>query len=390
MPEQSTKECYQESIKLLIRNSSKYGILASSPQKNAVTRNYLSIFTRDASICSLGMVASKNQQLITIAKKSLQTLAKYQANNGEIPNYVKPEKSYVDFWRLGSIDATLWWLLAINFYDKYSEDKKLKKTLEAKITKSLNWLACQEHNNDGLLRQTEASDWADIMPRSGKVLYTNALWYKVKKEYNLFEKEKTAKNFNLLFYPFNNNRQKLPESDQATIKTIIKKKKIGDFYISFANYLYWGEDIDVFGNSLTILSDLSTRTIAKKIIHFIDKKKKLAGFPVPVTFSPIKEDSKLWRKYMESHKQNYPYQYHNGGTWPFAACFFAMALHKSRLKKEAKQELEKIAELNQANDWQFNEWFHTKTGQARGMHGQSWNAGAFLLAYHNLNGDINF
>lgn len=390
MPNKIITDCYNKSVALLIKNSSSYGILASGPQAKAKQRNYLSIFARDASICSLGMIASQNKQLITIAKKSLQVLAKYQANNGEIPNYVKPEKTYVDFWRLGSIDATLWWLLAVNFYDKYSNDQKLKKSLQTKIIKAINWLSCQEHNNDGLLRQTEASDWADLMPRSGKVLYTNSLWYRVKKEYNLFEKEKTAKNFNLLFYPFNNNKQKLPQSDQATIKAIIKRKNFGDFYISFANYLYWGEDIDVLGNSLAILSGLSSLTISRKITAFIKNKKKLAGFPVPVTFNPIEENSKLWRKYMESHQQNYPYQYHNGGTWPFASCFFAMALHKSKRKQKAKQELEKIAELNHANNWQFNEWFHTKTGQARGMHGQSWNAGAFLLAFHNLNGDVNF
>jgi len=390
MPKELIEECYKKSVKLLIDNSSNYGVLASSPQKNAVTRNYLSIFARDASICSLGMVASKNKHLVFLAKKSLRTLAKHQAHNGEIPNYVKPEKAYVDFWRLGSIDATLWWLIAVDFYDKNTSDKKFKKSLQSKITKAINWLSCQEHNNDYLLRQTEASDWADIMPRSGKVLYSNALWYKVKKEYNLFEKEKTAKNFNLLFYPFNNNKQELPKSDKATINAITKRKNFGDFYISFANYLYWGEDIDVFGNSLTILSDLSSITIAKKVTNFIDKQKKIAGFPNPVALRPIEENSKLWRQYMESHKQNYPYQYHNGGTWPFAACFFAMALKKSKQTKLAKEELEKIAELNKANKWQFNEWFHSRTGQARGMHGQSWNAGAFLLAYHYINNDIEF
>ena len=390
MQNKTITDCYNKSIELLIKNSSKYGVLASSPQKKAEERNYLSIFARDASISSLGMIASKNPKLITIAKKSLKILSKYQANNGEIPNYVKPEENYIDFWRLGSIDATLWWLIAVDFYNKNTKDKHFKKLLKPKITKALNWLSCQEHNNDGLLRQTEASDWADLMPRSGKVLYTNALWYKVKKEYNLFEKEKTAKNFNLLFYPFNNNKQKIPKSDQATIEAILKKHHIGDFYISFANYLYWGEDIDVFGNALVTLAELNTRTLARKINTFLNTRKKLADFPVPVTFKPILENSKLWRAYMKSHKQNYPYQYHNGGTWPFASSFFAMALHKSKQKEEAKEELRKVAQLNQANNWQFNEWFHTKTGQAHGMHGQSWNAGSFLLAFHYLNDDVRF
>ncbi len=385
------QECYQKSIKLLLQNSSPYGLLASSPQKKALERNYLNIFARDTAISSLGMIASKNKKLIQLSRKSLQILAKHQALNGEIPNYVNPKNHYVDFWRLGSIDATLWWLIAINFYHQYANDKQFKKKLHSPIIKALNWLSAQEHNNDYLLRQTEASDWADLMPRSGKVLYTNALWYKVKTIYKLYAQKETAKNFNFLFYPFVRFAQKnIPTSDRATILAIKKQKNFGDFYISFANYLYWGEDIDVFGNSLALLTNLSSQHTAKKILRFINQQKKIAGFPVPATFRPIKENSKLWRTYMKSHKQNYPYQYHNGGTWPFVASFFAMAMHHTGQIKRAQKELEKIAQLNYANNWQFNEWFHTRTGQALGMHGQSWNAGAFLLAYHTLNGDVSF
>ena len=47
--------------------------------------------------------------------------------------------------------------------------------------KRLQWLLAQEHQRFFLLQQNEASDWADIMPRSGFVLYTNALWYCVKR-----------------------------------------------------------------------------------------------------------------------------------------------------------------------------------------------------------------
>ena len=43
----------------------------------------------------------------------------------------------------------------------------------------------QEHQRFFLLQQNEASDWADIMPRSGFVLYTNALWYCVKRLYGI-------------------------------------------------------------------------------------------------------------------------------------------------------------------------------------------------------------
>ena len=41
------------------------------------------------------------------------------------------------------------------------------------IERAIHWLLAQEHQRFFLLQQNEASDWADIMPRSGYVLYTN-------------------------------------------------------------------------------------------------------------------------------------------------------------------------------------------------------------------------
>ena len=383
-----TNECYNKSIELLLNNSSQFGFLASGKQKRAVARNYLSIFARDASICALGAVASGNKKLILSAKKSLKTLAQFQVHDGEIPNYVKPEKKYADFWRLGSIDATLWWLIAVDFYDKNTDDKNFKKSLTKKIKNAVNWLYCQENENDNILIQTEASDWADLMSRNGKVLYSNALWCKIKKDYNLLAAQKTKKDFNLLFYPYDNKTRNLPKSDKATIEMILKRKSKGDFYLSFVGYLYWGKDIDVYGNSLALLFGLPARALKNKIIKCLLAKKRLKNLPMSVLFNPIKENSNEWRKYMESHKQNYPYQYHNGGIWPYASAFWAMALASSGQEQEAKKELEKIAYANSLNNWEFNEWFHAKTGEARGMKWQSWNAGAFLLAWHYLNGDV--
>ena len=50
-----------------------------------------------------------------------------------------------------------------------------------RVKLAAQWLLAQEHQRFYLLQQNEASDWADIMPRSGFVLYTNALWYFVKR-----------------------------------------------------------------------------------------------------------------------------------------------------------------------------------------------------------------
>jgi glycogen debranching enzyme len=91
---------------------------------------------------------------------------------------------------------------------------------------------------------------------------------------------------------------------------------------------------------------------------------------------------------MERHRQNLPYQYHNGGIWPFVGCFWVMLLARRGLREEARRELERLATLNSVNGWEFNEWFHGKTGQPMGMPGQSWNAAMFLLAKAALERDL--
>jgi glycogen debranching enzyme len=382
------EKCYQKSIELLKNNSNKYGFLASSFQKRAAKRNYLSIFARDSSICSLGAIASGDKDLIKTSKNSILTLGKNQAENGQIPNFVKPEKKEVDFWYMGCIDSTLWWLIVIKFYDKYSGDKKLIKILDNNIKKAVSWLDCQAHPKDGLLIQNEASDWADIMPRSGKVLYSNTLWCEVKRLYRFPDYKKTVFNFNMLFNPFCKDKTvNLPKRNSSLISYIKKHQKKTDYYLSFVNYRFWGEDIDVYANSLAVIFGIPDNNFSKKIITKLASSKNLENLPMPVLFNPIKENSELWRGYMGIHKQNYPNQYHNGGIWPFTSCFWAMALARYS-KEEALIELGKIAEANKSKKWQFNEWFHGETGKAMGMKGQSWNAGAFLLAYHYINKDI--
>jgi glycogen debranching enzyme len=87
---------------------------------------------------------------------------------------------------------------------------------------------------------------------------------------------------------------------------------------------------------------------------------------------------------MERHGQNFPFQYHNGGIWPFVAGFWVLLLAKLGRKVLAWKELERYAEACRVNDWEFNEWLHGKTGKPLGMPGQSWNAAMFVLAYRNL------
>jgi glycogen debranching enzyme len=376
-------ECFEHSIQLLKNNTGPHGINAASRSKKAEGRNYASIFGRDAAICSLGMVVSGNTELIRSARRSLFTLAKYQAPNGQIPKFVNPEKEEVDFWYSGCIDATLWWLIAVDFYDRSFPDKKIKKRLDKKIELSLYWLRCQEHQGLYLLQQNEASDWADIMPRSGFVLYSNALWYYVKKIYQIKNLKKTRHYFRYIFSPFDKT---VPENRRARVLAhyIKKNEKPNIFYLSFVNLSFWGTELDVYGNILSMIFGLSPLSKSGRRVEEMVRLKVNEPWPVKAVHSPIHRNSPLWRSYMDRYKQNYPYQYHNGGIWPYVAGFWVLLLYRLKKMRFAWSELQRYAEVNKVNNWEFNEWFHGKTGKPMGMAGQSWNASMFLLARHCL------
>ena len=187
--------CHARSVELLRRNLSPGGILAATAGQRAELRGYTAIFGRDAAVCALGMAVSGDKELERAAATGLHTLADYQAANGQIPKFVDLHRSEADFWYLGCIDSTLWWLIALAYLD-------LRRQYAQRVKLALQWLLAQEHQRFFLLQQNEASDWADIMPRSGFVLYTNALWYFVKRLYRLDHALETHATFNGLFHPF--------------------------------------------------------------------------------------------------------------------------------------------------------------------------------------------
>ena len=373
------ENCRQRSIELLKRNLSPAGVLAATPGARAESRSYTAIFARDAAICALGMALSGDPVLEREASTAMLTLAEHQAENGQIPKFVDVRRSEADFWYVGCIDATLWWLIAVAMLDEL-QGSALRRRLRAHVEQAIVWLQCQEHQRFRLLQQNEASDWADIMPRSGFVLYTNALWYLVKRLYELPHAEATRANANHLFYPFSGH---LAEYRRARLLSHYSRRNARnrDLYLSFVNFAFYGDEGDVFGNVLAILFGLADESDAHRVIKALERAKVHEPYPVRVVCDPILEESFLWRPYMSRHRQNFAWQYHNGGIWPFVGGFWVAALVAVGRRDAAQRELVKLARANELGGWAFNEWLHGQTCVPGGMDGQSWNAGAFLLAW---------
>jgi len=306
-----------------------------------------------------------------------------QAGNGQIPKYVDPQGQDADFWYLGCIDATLWWLIAVDHVRRNGKLPGMAARWQPNVDRALNWLLAQEHQRFFLLQQNEASDWADIMPRSGFVLYTNALWYRVKLLYEVPALEETHYHFNQLFNPF---RRDLPEYRRGRLMSHYARRgqRNPGLYLSFVNLSFCGDEGDVFGNVLAVLYGLAGDSMAQEIVKTLQTAGATNPYPARAVTNPITPEHPLWRAYMGRHKQNHPHQYHNGGIWPFIGGFWTMALALLGKHETAAAELAELAHVNSLDDWRYTEWFHGQTLAPMGMAGQSWNAAAFLTAKRAL------
>ena len=377
------ERCRIESLRLLRENLTPRGILAARRTEAARARRYTRVFGRDAAICALAMCGSGDAALEQGAIASLDALVEQQAGNGQIPKYVDPERRDADFWYLGCIDATLWWLIAVDHLRRAGAVPP--GHWGEGVERATAWLMAQEHPHFRLLQQNEASDWADIMPRSGYVLYSNALWYDVKRRFGLEAQEATRHHFNHLFHPF---RRDLPEYHRARLLRhyATRGRRDSGLYLSFVNFAFAGNEGDVFGNLLAVLAGLAGDSAGQRIVRAIAAEGAADPWPIRVVLHPLSRRHELWRPYMARHEQNRVHSYHNGGLWPFVGGFWVLALAQLGLGRQARDALVALAQANAREGWRFTEWFHGRTLAPHGMAGQSWNAATFLLAEAALRG----
>ena len=375
--------CRRRAIELIKRNLTPAGVLAASAGARARRRGYTAIFGRDAAICALGMALSGDPLLRRQAPRGLITLAAYQAPNGQLPKFVDVRQRQADFWYLGCIDSTLWWLIAIALLDAWSAPAGLRRRFAATIRRALAWLLAQEHQRFFLLQQNEASDWADIMPRSGFVLYTNALWYYVKRLYGLPHAAATRANFNGLFHPFS---AQLSQYRRAHLLAdyVLRGAARRRLYLSFVNFSFFGDEGDVFGNLLAVLLGLPDAGGRTRTLRALLASRAHDPYPARAVIRPIRPGSRLWRPYMARHRQNFSWQYHNGGIWPLLGGFWVVAMVAGEHLAQGRRDLLQLARVCSLGKWRFSEWLHGRTLAPRGMPGQSWSAAAFLLAAHAL------
>jgi glycogen debranching enzyme len=407
MNQKIVSECLNQSIKNLQENIGEFGLnAAASRDLESRSKNYTSLFPRDIGVSAIGILASDNKELIKGLKLSLETLVNAQSELGQFPFYYQPEKKFIRWWNPGVIDSTLWWAIAFLLYYQKTNDTVFFEKYKNALEKAFVWLTYQDTNHDMLLEQGEASDWADEMPRQGIVLYSNTLWYWLitlrievegKKELSHL-KSKVYEAFNTILWIHkmkDNNVDYMPDNEYIREHTFSKgiieytnaQAVYLPYYLGFVSHKSYEMRCDVLGNILACFVGLADKEKSNRITDFILRSGINLPYPVKALYPPIYPGEQDWVNYMSKGRQNYPWQYHNGGIWPFIGGFWVMWLTQYD-KNLAREELEKLALANQLNDGEFNEYLHGQLGTPMGIPYQSWNMGMFIAAYHAVENTV--
>ena len=356
---------YDKSVEVLEKCSTRHGFDAAFPGYNA-------IWARDSMIISLGasLIGKKFEKVI---KNSIETLGRFQSENGQIPNAIdrySKRKPHVDFQ---SIDSTMWFIIGNYLYKNRFRNSNLLKKNKKKIEKGLNWLSCQDPKENSMLGQLPTSDWQDAFPhRYGFTINTEALYYKTLK--------------------LTGNRAKAAKLKKVVNRDSDTKLWNGEFYYPWRwknhnKYEEKGEWFDSLGNLLAIIFELADENHAKKILAYIKKKKIDKPYPIKSLHPVIRKGTKDWQDYFNDCDARIPYHYLNSGVWTFIGGFYVCALVKMKKFKEAEAQLKKLAEAN-LKEPHFGEWLHGKTGKSglsSGTDGnQGWNAGMYIVAYESV------
>jgi len=369
------------------------GILASAIVKD----NYRRVWSRDSMMTGLVGFSIQDEKIINGFERSVLTLAKYQAENGQIPSNValgnNPSVSYGSL--VGRVDATTWWIIGCAVLLKHNKGffEKYFSLLKQKIYKALDLLNSWEFNQKGLIYTPLGGNWADEYVCSGYTLYDNVLRYWALKAVNdVFEddeiKKKRDETKSLIISNYSN--QESGEKYHPTAFAAKLSHPIPFLSCSFSANGY-DQRWDMAGNALALLMNLNedvdqiTQYLAQLHLEF-------NHWMLPVFHPIIFQNDKDWyllnSNYLYDFK-NQPYHFHNGGSWPIFLGWLCIALNKHN-KKEVPlhifQQYEQL--LKTESKPNFYEYYSTNNLIHSGAKRLCFSAIGYIMMYNTFSNQL--
>ena len=381
---------YHKAIALLYQVATPNGFLASGEN----TSNYNRVWARDGVICGLAALSSGDKELIETFKNTLETLAKNQHTNGTIPSNVfigkETEVSYGGL--AGRVDAVTWFVIGICQFAFATNDEKFIAKYQSHIEKCLWLLEAWEFNNKHFLYVPLSGNWADEYITDGYVLYDQLLRVWALKSYNYFVKKETiSEKIQQITTQIEINFTPNVAGDKYHEKAY-HEIKIHDFMPCSFSPSGYKIQFDAFANSLALFINIGTDDFQNKITTYCSTlTSEMSLGLLPAFWPPIFEQDEHWSLLKNNCKyefRNFPYEFHNGGSWTMVNGFYGIALLTKGEKEKAIQVLEKINAANARNDFSFYENFNTQTEAPNGVAFCAWSAAATVLLHQSLHSNF--
>lgn len=381
------KLAYNKAIELLHKVASPNGFLASAEN----TSNYKRVWARDGVICGLAALASADEKLIETFKVTLETLAKNQHKNGTIPSNVlmtngNTEVSYGGL--AGRVDAVTWFVIGVCQYAFANNDAAFVAKHKHQIEKCLALLEAWEFNNKHLLYVPLSGNWADEYITDGYVLYDQLLRIWALKSYNHFAQEETiTTKIQHITTQLEINFTPNVAGDKYHERAFNEIQILNFMPCSFSPSGYKTQ-FDAFANSLALFLNIGTNEFQNNIVKYSDAlaSETTLGL-LPAFWPPIFEQDEHWNLLKNNCKyefRNFPYEFHNGGSWTMVNGFYGLGLLAKAQKDKATTILENINKANARDDFSFYENFNTDTQAPNGVAFCAWSAAATVVLHQSI------
>jgi sucrose-6F-phosphate phosphohydrolase len=398
---------YHRALDALKRNITPVGFSACSLQDNDVTGtdiNYRSVWARDGSITIIGTIEIDDPEIRVAQKATLRTLFDHLAPNGQVPANVRIDDETPDYSGIGgicAIDSALWAVIAFHTFIRKTKDIEFLTEYSPKLRRVMNWLSALDCNNDLLLEIPEAGDWTDLFGRSYHVLYDEVLWYRANLAYGrLLEMQGEYESGAECLRRSQSIRSKILNTFWPSTQPVTngpadrflfaqQQSSIGDtsYLLAEITPFSFNWRCDVLGNIQAFLSNVLDADRARTAFKFMWGVGINDPYPVANLYPPVQAGDPDWRPYYTVNMLNLPGHYHNGGIWPFIGGMWVRFIHRLGLYEVACRELLRLAQLNRLGknqEWEFNEWVHSRTGRPMGKCFQAWSASSYIHACQEL------
>jgi glycogen debranching enzyme len=254
-----------------------------------------------------------------------QTVGKYF---GRHKYYKIPKAIFRSYLTFGTVpDGGILAIIATRRYVEKTGDTAFIKLQYKKLQKAFDWYG--KKTKDGLIHEWFACEWADVILKVGKVLYTNVLYYKAAVDMAWLAR-KMKKSVD----------KKLYAKQVVSIARAMRKSFWNGSY--FADWIDWRRHdyLATHPNMLAIIFGLTTKKESQSILRATALRVATKHTMLQNTDRPYP----LWRVHPLHISIGVP-DYHNGLTWLQPGIVYSLALFVSGKKKEAKETLSRIADL---------------------------------------------